>query len=80
MVFGPGFSVVQTCLSGDPQTFVPLISNHIVPAGLTVTPDFFSGVWPQGTPSGVYTFFVALIRPGTFEVLATASATARLLP
>jgi len=52
----------------------------VIPAGLTVTGDFFSGVWPAGTPSGVYTFFVALIRPGTLDVLAVASATARLVP
>jgi uncharacterized delta-60 repeat protein len=80
VLFGPGFSVVQTCLSGGPQAFVPLTPNMVIPAGLTVTPDFFSGVWPAGTPSGIYTFFVALIRPGTLDVLAVASATARLLP
>ena len=80
VLFGPGFSVVQTCLSGDPQAFVPLTPNMVIPAGLTVTGDFFSGVWPAGTPSGVYTFFVALIRPGTLDVLAVASATARLVP
>jgi uncharacterized delta-60 repeat protein len=80
VLFGPGFSVVQTCLSGGPQAFVPLTPNMVIPAGQTVTPDFFSGVWPAGTPSGVYTFFVALIRPGTLDVLAVASATARLVP
>ena len=80
VIFGPGFSVVQTCLSGGPQAFVPLTPNKVIPAGLTVTPDFFSGVWPAGTPSGVYTFFVALARPGTLEILAVASTTARLVP
>jgi uncharacterized delta-60 repeat protein len=79
-VFGPGFSVVPTCLSGGAQPFVPLTPNKVIPPGPTVTPDFFSAVWPAGTPSGVYTFFVALIRPGTSEVLAVSSATARLLP
>lgn len=82
VLFGPGFSVIQTCLSGAPQTFVPLTPNTVIPASLplTVTPAFFSGVWPDGAPTGLYTFFVALIRPGTLEVLAVASATARLLP
>ena len=83
VVFGPGFSVIPTCLSsGDPETFVPLTPNTVIPANLplTVTTDFFSGVWPAGTPSGVYTFFAALIRPGTLEVLTVASTTARLLP
>jgi hypothetical protein len=80
VILGPGFSVVQTCLSGDPQTFVPLTPNMVIPVGPSVTLDFFSGVWPSDTPSGAYTFFVALIRPGTLEVLAVASTTARLLP
>jgi uncharacterized delta-60 repeat protein len=80
VIFGPSFTVIQTCLSGDPQAFVPLTPNKVIPAGLTVTSDFFSGVWPANTPSGVYTFFVALARPGTLEILAVASATARLLP
>jgi hypothetical protein len=43
-------------------------------------PDFLSGVCPAGTPPGVYTFFVALVRPGTREILAVTSTTARLTP
>jgi uncharacterized delta-60 repeat protein len=80
VIFGPGFSVIQTCLSGDPHTFVPLTPNKVIPFGGTVTTDFFSGVWPANTPAGVYTFFVALARPGTLEILAVASTTATLLP
>jgi len=80
VVFGPGFSVVQTCLSGGAQAFVPLTPSKVIPSGLTVTTDFFSGVWPDATPPGVYTFFVALARPGTLDILAVASATATLLP
>jgi uncharacterized delta-60 repeat protein len=80
-LFGPGFSFIPTCLS-DPQSFVPMAPNTVIPGGLppSVVPDFLSGVWPAGAPSGVYTFFVALIRPGTMELLAVASATARLKP
>ena len=80
VVFGPGFSVVPTCLSGGAQAFVPLTPSKVIPSGLTVTTDFFSGVWPDATPPGVYTFFVALARPGTLDILAVASATATLLP
>jgi len=80
VIFGPGFSVIQTCLSGNPQAFVPLTPDKVIPGGLTVTSDFFSAVWPAGTPSGAYTFFVALARPGTLEILAVASATASLIP
>ena len=80
VIFGPGFNVIPTCLSGSPQAFVPMTPNMVIPTGLTVTPDFFSGAWPDGAPSGVYTFFVALARPGTLGILAVASATARLLP
>ena len=80
VLFAPGFSVIQTCLSGGGQTFVPLTPNMVIPTGLTVTPDFFSGIWPPGTPPGVYTFFVALIQPGTFNVIAVASTTATLVP
>jgi uncharacterized delta-60 repeat protein len=80
VVFGPGFSVVQTCLSGGAQAFVPMTPSKVIPPGLTVTADFFSGVWPASTPAGVYTFFVALARPGTLDILAVASATARLVP
>jgi uncharacterized delta-60 repeat protein len=80
VLFGPGFSVITTCAS-NPQSFVPMIPNMVIPGGQpTVTPDFFSSVWPAGTPSGVYTFFVALVRSGTGEVLDVATATARLLP
>jgi uncharacterized delta-60 repeat protein len=77
VLFGPGFSVITTCAS-NPQSFVPMIPNMVIPGGPTVTPDFFTAVWPAGTPSGVYTFFVALVRSG--EVLDVATATARLLP
>jgi uncharacterized delta-60 repeat protein len=77
VLFGPGFSVITTCVS-NPQSFVPMTPNMVIPAGPTETLDFFSGVWPAGTPSGVYTFFVALVRSG--QVLDVASATARLLP
>jgi uncharacterized delta-60 repeat protein len=80
VVFGPGFSVVPTCISGDPQAFVPLTPGKVIPSGLTVTTDFFSGVWPDATPLGAYTFFVALARPGTLDILAVASTTARLVP
>jgi uncharacterized delta-60 repeat protein len=79
-LFGPGFSFIATCLSGGAQAFVPLTPNMGIPTGLTATSDFFSGVWPAATPPGVYTFFVALARPGTLEILAVASATARLVP
>jgi uncharacterized delta-60 repeat protein len=80
VIFGPSFTVIQTCLSGGPQAFVPLTPNKVISPGLTVTSDFFSGVWPASTPPGVYTFFVALARPGTLEILAVASATATLVP
>jgi uncharacterized delta-60 repeat protein len=80
VIFGPGFSVIQTCLSGDPNAFVPLTPNMVIPPGVTATTNFFSGAWPDGTPAGVYTFFVALARPGTLEILDVASTTARLLP
>ena len=79
-LLGPGFSFVPTCASGNPQTFVPLIPSSVIPTGVTAMPDFFGGVWPQGATTGVYTFVVALIRPGTTEILAMASATARLVP
>jgi uncharacterized delta-60 repeat protein len=79
-LFGPGFTFIPTCLSGGAQAFVPLTANMVIPVGLTLTPDFFSGVWPAGTPSGPYTFFVALAQPGTLEILAVASTTARLVP
>jgi len=80
VIFGPGFSAIPTCLSGDPHAFVPLTPNMVIPSGVTATTNFFSGVWPDGTPAGVYTFFVALARPGTLEILAVASTTATLLP
>ena len=32
-LFGPGFSVVPTCLSGNPQTFVPLTPNMVIADG-----------------------------------------------
>jgi uncharacterized delta-60 repeat protein len=80
VLFGPGFSVIPTCVS-SPQSFVPMIPNMVIPGGPpTVMLDFFSAAWPAGALPGTYTFFVALVRSGTGEVLDVASATATLLP
>ena len=78
-LFGPGFNFIPTCLS-NPQDLVPMTPNMVIPGGQppTLTPDFFSGVWPADVPSGVYTFFVALARPGTVQLLAVTSISATL--
>jgi uncharacterized delta-60 repeat protein len=75
--FGPGFAPMQTCLSSDASSFTRLAAGAVLPGALpsTTTPGFFGMVWPAGAPPGPYTFFIALVRPDTLDLLATTTVT-----
>jgi uncharacterized delta-60 repeat protein len=76
------FAPVLTCLSAPEPTIVPFGQNVTIPGALplTVTPNFFSFVWPPGAPPGAYVFFIVLARPGTLDVIASALAEVSFSP
>jgi hypothetical protein len=75
--FGHDFSgPVLRCLSslsGAPRA----ASAGTIASGRPATPDVWRLVWPDDAPTGTYTIFMALLRPGA--VLSTAMAPSDVL-
>jgi hypothetical protein len=65
-----GFTGISlTCLlTAGTQSFVPLIRNITIPAGLpqVAVPDFWTLPWPDGLPEGTYTLVMFTTPPDAF--------------
>jgi hypothetical protein len=74
--------LVTTCLSDSPSTFAPLAASVSLGGGIseTVIPNFFAFTWPSSAPAGAYTFFIALTRPSTLDVIASAVTSVNFAP
>jgi hypothetical protein len=55
-----GFGLTAACLSNPPNTFPRFLASTT----LSRTTTLFSIVWPNGAPSGVYTFAAVATPPG----------------
>ena len=74
IVKGSPATAVLTCLSAAPSTFARLQQNRVLPSGsVTSTVDVVQGIWPAGIPPGSYTFFGALTRAGTLDVISVST-------
>jgi hypothetical protein len=85
-----GLRIVQTCRSGPPQDFLPLVRNVLLPPQFpaALVPDFFTFVWPPDALPGPYAVFLVIARAGALadgqidpsDVLATAGAGLTFVP
>jgi subtilisin family serine protease len=66
--FAHGAQYVVTCASAPPQTFPALFPSLAWPAGpLASAHDLLNLIWPDGAPTGTYTFLVFLTPAGALS-------------
>lgn len=66
---GSAFAPAIRCTTtAPPQTFPPLLSNVAIQGGLPATTiaGFYSFVWPEAVPSGLYEWIIFATPPGAF--------------